>query len=278
MKHPILRRFPGARQWIRKMERLEGERDQARRELQELQEAQRAAATEIAAAAPSEAAPASPRREHYKQVWTGLSAEERSAKLHVGGFEDEPTFEATGIETRDALISSVGIHRTDVVVEIGCGVGRVGKQLAPICRRWIGCDVSPHMVALAARRVAEFSNVETHEITGYDLKPLADESADVVYCTVVFMHLEEWDRFNYVLEAHRVLRPGGRVFIDNVNLCSDAGWHVFEVHRQIPAPVRPPHITKHSTPQELTTYLERAGFRDIRSRELREFVQVWGTK
>jgi hypothetical protein len=92
------------------------------------------------------------------------------------------------------------------------------------------------------------------------------------------MHLEEWDRFNYVLEAYRVLRPGGRVFIDNVNLCSDEGWRVFEIHRQLPPQTRPPHITKHSTPQELTTFLQRAGFHDIRSREAGEFVQAWAVK
>ena len=164
------------------------------------------------------------------------------------------------------------------MVEIGCGVGRVGKQLAPLCRKWIGCDVSPHMLALAAKRLADFQNVELQEITGYDLRPLANESADVVYSTVVFMHLEEWDRYSYVLEAHRLLRSGGRIYIDNVDLCSDEGWRAFEAARQFPPTARPPHITKHSTGPELTTYLRRAGFRDVRSRDAGEFVQAWGTK
>ena len=119
-------------------------------------------------------------------------------------------------------------------------------------------DVSPHMLELATQRLEALNNVELHEITGFDLRPLADEVADVVYSTVVFMHLEQWDRFNYVLEAHRVLRPGGRIFVDNVNLCSDEGWQVFEVHRQIPHHLRAAHITKHSTLCELKTYL-RAG-------------------
>jgi ubiquinone/menaquinone biosynthesis C-methylase UbiE len=260
MKHPILRRIPGARQWIEKMERLERERRQLADTVEKLQ------------------AQLAPRREDYKQVWSDLSRDERSAKLHVGGFEDEPTFESTGAITREALMSSVGINPEDVVVEIGCGVGRVGKQLAPICRKWIGCDVSPHMVALARKRLADFPNVELHEISGFDLAPLPNESADVVYCTVVFMHLDDWDRYNYVVEAHRVLRPGGRIFIDNVDLCSDRGWEVFEVSRQFPPNARPPQITKHSTEQELTTYLRRAGFRDIRAREAKWFIELWATK
>jgi SAM-dependent methyltransferase len=270
MKHPILRRIPGARQWIEKIERLEAERDRLIRRVQKLESQP--------PPTPPPPPPSPARREQYKDVWTKLSETERSAKMHVGGFEDEETFEREGIRTKEHLLSSVGIQPDDVVVEIGCGVGRVGKQLAPLCRKWIGCDVSPNMAALAVKRLAQFSNVELHEISGFDLEPLPDESADVVYCTVVFMHLDEWDRYNYVVEAHRVLRPGGRIFIDNVDLCSDAGWDVFEVHRPIPPADRPPHITKHSTEQELTTYLKRAEFREIATRQAKEFIQAWGRK
>ena len=49
--------------------------------------------------------------------------------------------------------------------------------------------------------------MELVEISGYDLSGVADASVDVVYCTVVFMHLESWDRYNYISEAFRVLRP-----------------------------------------------------------------------
>jgi len=53
-------------------------------------------------------------------------------------------------------------------------------------------------------------------------KPIADRSIDFVYCTVVFMHLEQWDRYNYVEEAFRVLRRDGKFYVDSANLCSDA--------------------------------------------------------
>lgn len=86
-----------------------------------------------------------------------------------------------------------------------------------------------------SKRLSKFKNVRLVEISGFDLKPIADASVDVLYCTVVFMHLEEWDRYNYVLEAYRVLRPGGRIYIDNFSLCTEEGWSVFETHRNIPA-------------------------------------------
>ncbi|MBA3832467.1 MAG: class I SAM-dependent methyltransferase [Chthoniobacterales bacterium] len=268
MKHPILRRIPGARQWIEKIERLEGERDRLVRRLAKLN----ARLESLPEIAPQLA------RSEYKAVWRELSKTSNSAKWHIGGVDEESWFEVTGLETKEALASTVGIHQNDTVVEIGCGVGRVGKQLAPLCRKWVGCDVSAHMLKLAAQRLKGLGDVELREISGFDLQPLANDSADVVYSTVVFMHLEEWDRYNYVLEAFRVLRPGGRIYVDNVNLCSDLGWEVFEMHRQIPSRERPLHITKHSTKGELETYLERAGFSEIQSRESGQFIQVWGMK
>ena len=173
------------------------------------------------------------RRSNYKEVWTTLSATEAAAKMHVGGSEDEEELARSGIGTTNFLLENVGVDSSDVVLEIGSGIGRVGKQLAPRCRRWIGCDVSPNMLKIAAERLREFSNVELVEISGHDLKPIADHSIDLVYCTVVFMHLEQWDRYNYVEEAFRVLRAGGKLYVDNANLCSEKGWEIFQRHRQL---------------------------------------------
>jgi len=221
---------------------------------------------------------AQPARSDYKKVWSALSTTEDQAKLHVIGVTDEAALQATGEETLRFLQDSVGIGKEDVVLEIGCGVGRVGKVVAPLCRKWIGCDVASNMLSLTAQRLKDFSNVELVEISGYDLSGVADASVDVVYCTVVFMHLESWDRYNYVAEAFRALRPGGRIYVDNINLCSDGGWKVFETHRAFPPSDRPPHMTQNSTPQEIETYLKRAGFDEVRMGTDDDWIRAWGSK
>ena len=99
-------------------------------------------------------------RSDYKGVWTALSESLSSAKMHVSGTEDEAIVEKSGEGTSEFLLSNVGISASDVVLEIGCGVGRVGKHLAGRCRRWIGADVSPNMLKFAAERLRDFSNVE----------------------------------------------------------------------------------------------------------------------
>jgi ubiquinone/menaquinone biosynthesis C-methylase UbiE len=217
-------------------------------------------------------------RSDYKGVWTKLSETASSAKMHVSGTEDEATIEQSGVGTSEFLLKNVGINPTDAVLEIGCGIGRVGKCLAPRCRRWIGADVSPHMLGFARERLREFPNVEFVELSGTDLRPIADNSIDLVYCTVVFMHLEMWDRYTYVEEAFRVLQPGGKLYVDNVDLCSDGGWAIFQTHRRFPIDQRPDHITVCSTPQELQEYLKRAGFEAIESHAGAELISVWGRK
>jgi SAM-dependent methyltransferase len=217
-------------------------------------------------------------RSAYKSVWNELSQTEDMAKMNVSGYAEEERYLAAARETTRILETTVGIRPTDEILEIGCGVGRVGMVLAPLCRRWIGCDVSSNMLKHAAKRLSQYENVTFMEISGFDLQPVADGSIDMVYCTVVFMHLDEWDRFNYVREAHRVLRAGGRVYIDNFNLCSDQGWAIFEQHGAIPPDKRPPHISKSSTPQELDTYLHRAGFRSITVEQSGTWVRGWAVK
>jgi SAM-dependent methyltransferase len=217
-------------------------------------------------------------RSEYKKVWSALSTTLEQAKLHVIGVTEEAAFQSTGEETLSFLKETVGIRKEDVVLEIGCGIGRVGKVVAPRCRKWIGCDVASNMLSLAAGRLKDLSNVELLEISGYDLRGVADGSVDVVYCTVVFMHLESWDRYNYVLEAFRVLRPNGRVYVDNINLCSEGGWKVFETHRAMSSTNRPPHMTQNSTPQEIETYLRRAGFSSVRVCTDDDWIRASGIK
>ena len=77
------------------------------------------------------------------------------------------------------------------------------------------------------------------------------------------MHLDEWERFNYVRESFRVLKPGGRIYIDNVDLTSDEGWGFFMQVAAIPPAERPAAVSKSSTPIELETFLARAGFQSI---------------
>jgi len=218
------------------------------------------------------------KRSDYKATWMRVSGTLSNARMSVAYTDDERELERSGAGTTQFLLDNVGIDPSDVVLEIGCGVGRVGKHMARHCARWIGADVSSNMLRHSTENLREFPNVEFVELSGYDLEPIASGSVDFVYCTVVFPHLSQWDRFSYVEEAFRVLRPGGKLYVDNVNLCSESGWRIFQDHRRIPPLERIPEIGECSTPEELMEYLRRAGFESITSKPGDELIAVWGKK
>jgi len=199
-------------------------------------------------------------RDDYKAVWTALSVTEDAAKTWVQGSSEEAQLERTARQDFERLQRFLRVTAHDDVLEIGCGVGRLGTVFAPLCRSWTGCDVSPGMLEYAARRLRGFPNVGFVEVSGFDLQPIGTKSVDAVYCTVVFMHLTEWDRYGYVEEAYRILRPGGRLYIDNVSLTTDFGWKFFQSSRTYEPAKRPPQIGSTSTPQEFDAYLQHAGF------------------
>ena len=218
-------------------------------------------------------------RSAYKATWQQLAASARDAKMAVAGYADEDQLDVSGRHTVDLLDQLVGIEPSDVVLEIGCGVGRVGKILSARCSKWIGTDISGRMLEVAAERLRGCPNVELIELSTVGLGEVPDASVDVAYCTVVFMHLFEWDRYRYVQEAFRVLRPGGRCFFDNLDITSPHGWKVFMEGATFDIEGRPAHLSMTSSGDELSTYAVKAGFSDVRVHRWDDaWVGVTGTK
>lgn len=95
----------------------------------------------------------------------------------------------------------------DTVVEIGCGVGRLTRAIAPEVGRVIALDISERMLAIAAQ--ANLPNVEFHAAHGFTLPDIQDESVDLALGYCVFQHLPSHAALqSYLIEMHRVAKPG----------------------------------------------------------------------
>ena len=109
-----------------------------------------------------------------------------------------------------AELETPELRPDDVVVEIGCGVGRLTRPLAARAGRVVALDVSGEMLARARELNGHLDNVEWLLGDGVSLGGVADASADVVFSHVVFQHIPDPAiTLGYVHEMGRVLRPGG---------------------------------------------------------------------
>lgn len=119
----------------------------------------------------------------------------------------------------------------DVVVEIGCGVGRLTRAIAPEVGKVHALDLSPEMLEHA--RELRLDNVVLHKSDGQTLAGLPDGVAQLVLAYCVFQHLpSEQILGGYLREMLRVARPGGLIAFT----LTPRAWHtrlaiLFQIRR-----------------------------------------------
>lgn len=111
-----------------------------------------------------------------------------------------------------------------VLLDIGCGIGRIAAELAPRVKEVHGIDVSGRMIETALRRCAALSNVRLMKSSGRDLREFADESVDAAIAVDTFPYLNQSGRAlvsTFFAESARVLRQGGDFVILNYSYTGD---------------------------------------------------------
>jgi ubiquinone/menaquinone biosynthesis C-methylase UbiE len=219
-------------------------------------------------------------RRQYAATWDLLTgSREEAYSAAAGHTKDEAEFRQSAAKTVQNLLELAPVLPHDQVLEVGCGVARIGRELARSCATWTGADVSANMLTHAAPRLEGLPNVRLVQLHTVELAEFENSSFDVVYFTNMLIHLDEMDRWQYAQEAFRVLRPGGRIFMDIIDIESDVGWGRFArdavryKHLE-----RPPYMPRFSNDSELTVYLQRAGFLGIRAHHRSPLVIVTGVK
>jgi SAM-dependent methyltransferase len=147
-----------------------------------------------------------------KADWDARARENARFYIAVTQWRTEEEFDRSG--ARDVALFFAGeedlLHPAATVVDLGCGIGRMARHVAPRVSRLIGIDVSGEMVRQARARLGGVKNVEFIEGDGRSLAPIASGTIDLVYSHIVFQHLPRRVVLDYFREAGRVLKPGGR--------------------------------------------------------------------
>jgi SAM-dependent methyltransferase len=163
---------------------------------------------------------------------------------YVGGGD----FRATGEEFLGHFRELGGLREGDRVLEMGCGIGRMARVLAPVLRppgSYDGFDVvapgiawceahyrdtaAPFRFVHADLRNSAYNPAGTVAADDYRF-PYDDAAFNLVIATSLFTHLLPAAAEHYLAEAARVLAPGGRLF------CT---WLLFSPGRPAPATFAP---------------------------------------
>jgi len=111
------------------------------------------------------------------------------------------------------------LPRASRILDFGCGYGRcLGELLSAGYRDLVGFDFSAAMIASARKRFPEITFEEVHSA----IIPLPDDSVDgaLLFSVLTCVPTNEGQRA-MVAELHRVLRPGGLLYISDLCLQRD---------------------------------------------------------
>jgi len=102
--------------------------------------------------------------------------------------------------------------RLGTCIKVGCGAGRITKQLAQYFQYVTALDISQHQLDYAKQHIS----VPTVTFVRSDSTklPVADESCDAVFSVHVFQHFESHaDALAVFQDIHRALAPDGTFMI-----------------------------------------------------------------
>ena len=105
----------------------------------------------------------------------------------------------------EEFISLMKLDKTNSVLEIGVGTGRLALRFSQLCQKFTGIDISPKTVDRARENLSEQNNATI--LLGDFLTFDFDEQFDVIYSSLTFMHFE--DKQAVIDKVSSLLKNGG---------------------------------------------------------------------
>jgi cyclopropane fatty-acyl-phospholipid synthase-like methyltransferase len=139
--------------------------------------------------------------------------------LGSGATLDRTTAEIVEL-LRDCRLLGPGI----AVLDIGCGIGRMARALAPHVASITGIDLSPAMIAEAKQRCRTLANAHFSVCDGTDLGQFAGRNFDLVLAVDAFPYLVAAGceiATRHVADAAALLDPQGALVILNYSYRGD---------------------------------------------------------
>lgn len=154
----------------------------------------------------------------FRDHWVTIEPEKLAA---LDSFFDLPE------PVMDMLVAPLMLENGHIAIDLGCGPGFLTAAMARLvgrAGRVHGLDLNEEFLVRAAANADErgvgatcsFHMIEDHHL------PFDNASVDAVFAKNVFEYVNDVDES--LAEAHRVLKPGGRI----TGICCDYGFYVAE--------------------------------------------------
>ncbi len=146
-----------------------------------------------------------------KRDWNRRASHHAKFWIATEDWQTDDAFADSGRETGERIRRLIGANWQPGwrALEIGCGIGRVMRALAPYVAEIHGVDVSADMIRQSHEWLSGVAHAHTHENSGVDLALFDAAYFDFVYAYVAFQHMPRPVFAAYLRDARRVLRPGG---------------------------------------------------------------------
>ena len=140
-----------------------------------------------------------------------------SNSVHYGFWDESVRNHQEALLNVNKFLAKIAdIKKSDIILDAGCGVGGSAIWLAKNYDvKVVGITISKQQVK-EAQRLSRINNVE-RDVNFYERDYLnsgfSDKSFDVVWAVESVCHAD--DKKDFLREAHRVLKSGGRLVVDD---------------------------------------------------------------
>lgn len=121
----------------------------------------------------------------------------------------------------DEIVEEVRNAQPSSILDAGGGQGHLGLRMKLVCpsARLTIIDSSSLMLASARQRLASHGKVEFIHAELDNLSQIENASVDFFTSTFAFHHIDDLRKLRALKEAHRVLKPNGRLLIADEIIC-----------------------------------------------------------
>ena len=190
------------------------------------------------------------------------------------GFSNEQEFWKTG--ERDASRLLRFIDSSSIVLDVGCGIGRVMKFIAPHCKEIVGVDTSSLILRRAKRELNSFKNCHFYRDDFKRFEVFSENSFGLIYSFYTLQHMEKEDAYLCLRRMQSLLMPKGILYLQFPDFTADHYFSLFEEYALLGSKYGA-RVRAYTQP-EIETMFEGAEIRLLAYAKENENLFVTGTK